>query len=73
MDFLRAARLPAPQFDVGAIVVDPPPEPPKPAPVNPLVRLLPVAMVVATLGMTALYFTSGVARNPMFLLFQMFQ
>ena len=69
MDFLRAARLPAPQFDVGAIVVDPPPEPPKPAPVNPLVRLLPVAMVVATLGMTALYFTSGVARNPMFLLF----
>lgn len=69
MDFLRAARLPAPQFDVGAIVVDPPPELPKPAPMNPLVRLLPVAMVVATLGMTALYFTSGVARSPMFLLF----
>jgi S-DNA-T family DNA segregation ATPase FtsK/SpoIIIE len=34
-------------------------------------RLLPIAMVVATAGMMALYFTSGagIARNPMYLLF----
>ena len=40
-------------------------------PGNPLARLLPVAMVVATVGMMALYFTSGggAMRNPMFMFF----
>ena len=56
---------------VGEIVVDPPPKPPKPAPVSPLARLMPVAMVVAMVGMGALYLTSGAAsvRNPMYLFF----
>ncbi|MDT7755175.1 MAG: segregation ATPase FtsK/SpoIIIE, family [Mycobacterium sp.] len=71
MDFVRAARLPAPHIDVGDVDVARPPDFPKPTPANPLARLLPVAMVVATVGMMALYFTSpmGVARNPMFVLF----
>lgn len=42
---------------------------PPPSHTGALARLLPVAMVVAALGMTALYFTSGVSRNPMFALF----
>src|SRR3977135_3734238 len=63
MDFVRAARLPAPQVEVGDVDVAGPPDLPKPTPANPLARLLPVAMVVATVGMMALYFTSpmGVA------------
>jgi S-DNA-T family DNA segregation ATPase FtsK/SpoIIIE len=71
MDFVRAARLPAPDIDVGDVDVAGPPDLPKSSPANPLARLLPVAMVVATVGMMALYFTSGmgVARNPMFVLF----
>ena len=39
-------------------------------PANPLARLLPVAVIVATVGMMTLYFTSGAAgRNPMFMFF----
>jgi S-DNA-T family DNA segregation ATPase FtsK/SpoIIIE len=40
-------------------------------PANPIARLLPVAMLVATGGMMALYFTSGTAttRGPMFMFF----
>ena len=56
---------------VGEVAVKAPPEIPKSVPVNPVARLLPVAMVVATVGMMAVYFTSGAAavRNPMFVLF----
>lgn len=55
----------------GQIVVEPSPQLPKPAPVNPLARLMPVAMIAAMAGMGALYLTSGntSARNPMFLFF----
>ena len=35
MDFLRAARLPAPPIDVRTVVLERPPELPKPTPVNP--------------------------------------
>ena len=71
MEFVRAARLPAPPIDVGAVVVERPPELPKSTPASPLMRLLPVAMVVATVGMMVLYFKSdaGVARNPAYLFF----
>ena len=34
-----------------------------------MARLMPVAMIVAVIGMIALYLTSGAARSPMFLLF----
>jgi DNA segregation ATPase FtsK/SpoIIIE, S-DNA-T family len=71
MDFSREPRLPAPPVAEGDIVVEAPPEVPKAMPTNPIARLLPVAMLVATGGMMALYFTSGTAttRGPMFMFF----
>lgn len=54
----------------GEVVVNAPPDVPREVPGNPLSRLLPVVMVVATVGMMVFYFTSGAAtRNPMFMLF----
>jgi S-DNA-T family DNA segregation ATPase FtsK/SpoIIIE len=69
MDFVCAPRLPAPLVDDGEIVVEPPPDVPRAAPVNPLMWLLPVAMLVAASGMALLYFTSGTNRSPMFMFF----
>lgn len=71
MDFVVEPRLTAPPLADGEIVVESPPDlPPEPAG-GALSRLLPVAMVVATVGMMALYFTSGAStmRNPMYLFF----
>ena len=53
------------------VVVKPPPALPKAASGNPVARLLPVAMLVAALGMMAVYFTSGASANrtPMFVFF----
>jgi S-DNA-T family DNA segregation ATPase FtsK/SpoIIIE len=71
MEFIREPRLPAPPVPVGEIGVEAPPELPKAVPANPLARLLPLAMMVAAVGMMALYFTSGAGamRNPMFMFF----
>ena len=71
MEFIREPRLPAPPVAHGEIAVESPPDIPKAVPGNPLARLMPVAMVVATGGMMALYFTSGsgAMRNPMFMFF----
>ncbi len=71
MEFIREPRLAAPPVAHGEIAVESPPDIPKAVPGNPLARLLPVAMVVATVGMMALYFTSGggAMRNPMFMFF----
>jgi DNA segregation ATPase FtsK/SpoIIIE, S-DNA-T family len=71
MDFSREPRLPAPLVAEGDITVEAPPEVPKAVPANPIARLMPVAMLVATGGMMALYFTSGTAttRGPMFMFF----
>lgn len=58
-------------MEPGRILIDAPPQPPAAAPVNPLARLLPVAMIAAMAGMTLLYVTStdSATRNPMFLFF----
>jgi DNA segregation ATPase FtsK/SpoIIIE, S-DNA-T family len=71
MEFVRAPRLPAPPVDGGAVLLDAPPEVPAASSTGSVARLLPVAMIVAALGMTALYFTSGAAtnRSPMFAFF----
>lgn len=52
-------------------VVTAPPALPKPVAANPVARLLPVAMLVAAVGMMAIYFTSGsgMSRSPMFMFF----
>jgi DNA segregation ATPase FtsK/SpoIIIE, S-DNA-T family len=71
MSFLPTTRMPVPPVEVAALAVERPPELPKSAPANPMTRLLPIAMVVATVGMMALYVRSGagIARNPAYLLF----
>lgn len=71
MEFARGQRLPVPSVSAGQIAVKAPPAMPKPAPGNPVARLLPAVMLVACIGMTALYFTSGAAshRSPMFMFF----
>ncbi len=71
MEFLIEPRLAMPPTATGEVVVQAPPEVPRDVPGNPLSRLLPVAMVVATVGMVILYFTSGASamRNPMFMFF----
>lgn len=71
MEFVREPRLPVPSVRTGEVVVTAPPEVPRAAAANPVARLLPVAMLVACIGMAAVYFTSGVAsqRNPMFMFF----
>jgi S-DNA-T family DNA segregation ATPase FtsK/SpoIIIE len=53
--------------------LEPPPEVPRVIPGNILMKLMPVVMVVAMLGMMALMFTAGgaVGRNPVTLLFPM--
>ncbi len=71
MEFLIEPRLATPPGADGEIVVMPPPDVPRDVPGSPLSRLLPVAMVVATVGMMVIYFTSGASsmRNPMFMFF----
>jgi DNA segregation ATPase FtsK/SpoIIIE, S-DNA-T family len=71
MDFVREQRLPVPSVRSGDVTVTVPPGLGKPVPGNPVARLLPVAMLVACVGMMAVYFTSGAAmpRNPMFMFF----
>jgi S-DNA-T family DNA segregation ATPase FtsK/SpoIIIE len=60
-----------PPMASGDLAVEAPPQAPKAVPVNPVARLMPLAMLVAAVGMMAFYFTSGAgsARNPMFLFF----
>ena len=71
MEFSIEPRLAAPPSTQGEIVVKPPPDLPRETSGNPLSRLLPVAMIVATAGMMVLYLTSGSSamRNPMFMFF----
>ncbi|MCT7658116.1 type VII secretion protein EccCa [Mycobacterium deserti] len=71
MEFVRESRLSVPPLARGEIAVEAPPALPKSPPVNPIARLLPVAMLVAAVGMMAFYFTSGAgsARSPMFMFF----
>ena len=71
MEFSIEPRLAAPPSTPGEIVVKPPPDLPPETSGNPLSRLLPVAMIVATAGMMVLYLTSGSSamRNPMFMFF----
>ncbi len=71
MEFSIGPRLAAPPISEGEVVVHPPPDVPRDMPANPLAKLLPGVMGVATVGMMVIYFTSGTAamRNPMFMFF----
>ncbi|MEH3154404.1 MAG: type VII secretion protein EccCa [Gordonia paraffinivorans] len=71
--FVRRARAPRPRLPGGETAVQAPPEIPRAVPASIMVRLLPVVMVVAMVGMMALFFTAGSSalRNPVTLLFPM--
>jgi ESX secretion system protein EccC len=73
LQFKRSPRLAAPRQPGGEVHLEPPPEIPRVIPGNILMKLMPVVMVVAMLGMMALLFTAGgaVGRNPVTLLFPM--
>ncbi len=73
VQFKRSPRLAAPRQPGGEVHLEPPPEVPRVIPGNILMKLMPVIMIVAMLGMVALMFTLGGAagRNPITLLFPM--
>ena len=71
MEFWIEPRMATPPVAEDEVIVKAPPDVPRDVPVNPLSRLLPAAMAVATVGMMVIYFTSGtsVMRSPMFMFF----
>ncbi|HWM05797.1 MAG TPA: hypothetical protein VNP92_25935, partial [Actinophytocola sp.] len=72
LQFKRSPRLAAPRQPGGEVHLEPPPEVPRVIPGSILMKLMPVVMVVAMLGMVALMFSvGGAARNPITLLFPM--
>jgi DNA segregation ATPase FtsK/SpoIIIE, S-DNA-T family len=72
--FVRRLRVAPPRMPGGEVVLQSPPEVPRIIPGNLLTKLMPLMMLVASIGMVALMITVGgrdVARNPMFLIFPM--
>ena len=72
--FVRRPRIKAPKTPGGEVDLQPPPEVPRVIPGNILMKLLPLVMVVAVVGMIALMFTVGgrsIASNPMMMMFPM--
>ncbi len=67
--FVRGARRPVPRTPGGEVTLQAPPEIPRVVPGNLMTKLMPVVMVAAMVGMVALMFTSGMAANPMMLMF----
>ncbi|RZS37133.1 S-DNA-T family DNA segregation ATPase FtsK/SpoIIIE [Herbihabitans rhizosphaerae] len=71
LQFKRSPRLAAPRPPGGEVHLEPPPEVPRVIPGSILMKLMPVIMVVAMLGMVALMFSQPGGRNPMSLMFPM--
>jgi S-DNA-T family DNA segregation ATPase FtsK/SpoIIIE len=71
LQFKKTPRLAAPRPPGGEVHLEPPPEVPRTIPGNVVQKMLPVVMVVATLGMVVVMFTSGgsAARSPLTLMF----
>ncbi|HEY5854476.1 MAG TPA: type VII secretion protein EccCa [Aldersonia sp.] len=68
--FAQKPRREVPRTPGGEVSLQTPPAIPRVVPTNPVVKLLPVVMVVAMVGMLALLITSGgFGSNPMSLLF----
>ena len=68
--FQRRSRREVPRSPGGEVTLQPPPEVPRVTPGNLLMKMLPLVMVVAMVGMMALLFTSGgIGSNPYSLLF----
>jgi len=72
--FVRRLRQSPPRMPGGEVSLQSPPEVPRVIPGNLFMKLMPLIMLVAVIGMIALMITVGgrnVTRNPMFLLFPM--
>ncbi|MFN3004078.1 type VII secretion protein EccCa [Mycolicibacterium wolinskyi] len=72
--FVRRTRVAVPRMPGGEVNLQAPPEVPRVIPGNLFIRLLPVVMVIAVIGMIALMFTVGgraMATNPMMMMFPM--
>ncbi|WP_280359032.1 type VII secretion protein EccCa [Nocardia otitidiscaviarum] len=71
--FQRRPRREVPRSPGGEVTLQPPPEIPRNIPANLFTKLMPLVMVVGMLGMVVLLFTSGsgIATNPMSLMFPM--
>ncbi|MET0233873.1 MAG: type VII secretion protein EccCa [Kibdelosporangium sp.] len=71
LQFKRSPRLSAPRPPGGEVHLEPPPEVPRVIPGSILMKMMPVVMIVAMLGMVVMMFTLGgpSARSPMTLLF----
>ncbi|MEE6179146.1 type VII secretion protein EccCa [Mycobacterium sp. 050134] len=72
--FVRRLRVAPPRMPGGEVALQSPPEVPRVIPGNLLTKLMPLMMVVASVGMIALMITVGgrdVTRNPTFLIFPM--
>ncbi|MFI6024315.1 type VII secretion protein EccCa [Amycolatopsis magusensis] len=67
LQFKRSPRLAAPRPPGGEVHLEPPPEVPRTIPGNIVMKLLPVVMIVASIGMMIFMFTLG-GRNPMMLM-----
>jgi ESX secretion system protein EccC len=71
LQFKRSPRLSAPRPPGGEVHLEPPPEVPRVIPGSIVMKMMPVVMVVAMLGMVVMMFTLGgpSGRSPMALLF----
>jgi S-DNA-T family DNA segregation ATPase FtsK/SpoIIIE len=72
--FVRRLRIAPPRMPGGEITLQSPPEVPRIIPGNLLMKLMPIVMLVAVLGMVTLMITVGgrnIATNPTFLIFPM--
>lgn len=70
--FVRRPRITPPRAPGGELTMQPPPDVPRVVPGNIVLKLLPVVMVVAVIGMIAMMVVTGgrnVMSNPLFLMF----
>ncbi|TSD96907.1 type VII secretion protein EccCa [Gordonia rubripertincta] len=70
--FVRRPRITPPRMPGGEVNIQAPPDVPRVVPGNLLVKLLPVVMIVAVVGMIALMMVTGgrnILTNPLFMMF----
>lgn len=70
--FVRRPRITPPRTPGGELNIQAPPDVPRVVPGNMLMKLLPVVMVVAVVGMIAMMFATGgrnILSNPLFMMF----
>lgn len=70
--FVRRARITPPRTPGGELAIAPPPDVPRVVPGGMLMKLLPVVMIVAVIGMIAMMFATGgrsILSNPLFMMF----